>query len=114
MRSTDASSITFKHAYFAVSRKSWGTELNEILDRFQERQIVAALSGFWDEYRHRVNRAIANEFDRDVAYRAKIKGKHQALFEPQVRAVGDFLKAHLETTGTLPEKVDVNKFIQVF
>jgi len=46
---------------------------------------------------------LENEFYEEIIVRTKVKRKLVDKFEPQVRTFADWMKAHLEATGKIPE-----------
>lgn len=58
---------------------------------------------FWVKYRNLVNEALESEFYDEVIIRTKVKRKLVNKFEPQVKSFSEWMKTHLEATGSLPE-----------
>jgi hypothetical protein len=87
-------------SYFQVVGQPCRADFDALLDGLL--RLDARASDFWQEYRARVNHALAEEFYEEVVVRTRVRRKFAALFEPQIRSFADFQRAHLEATGAFP------------
>lgn len=92
-------------SYFDTMDKPWRNDLDSILDRFLEDQVVAGGVNLWGSYDSRVNDALEGEFYEDRITKIRVKRRLVTRFETQFPALAKSLYDHFEATGSLPQPV---------
>lgn len=87
-------------SYYQVVGQPDRADFDAVLDGFA--RLEAREASFWQDYRARVTRALAEEFYEEVIVRTKVKRKFAATFEPQIKTFAEWQRGHQEATGALP------------
>jgi hypothetical protein len=90
-------------AYFQMVARHGREPLDAGLDQF--RSLALKEKAFADEYRRRVNDALENEFCDEIVIRQNVKRKLVHKFEPQVRTFVEWVHAHIQAGGQVPQLV---------
>jgi hypothetical protein len=89
-------------SYFDTMDEPWKNDLDSILDRFFEDQVVIG-EDLWGGFRARVNEALESEFYQNFITKIRVKRRLAATFEPQFLPLANSLYAYFEATGSLPQ-----------
>lgn len=92
--------VKIRH-YFQALRLPEREIIDEAINVFLE--LCENEGAFRHTYREIVNEALENEFYKEIIVRTKVRRKFIHTFEPQVITFADWMKAHLETTGRIPD-----------